>query len=302
MPDGSVVCLGSECADYARGLRYQPAPDAASDPIEKDVEELIESETEESNDPEAEESEEESEESEEVEEDPEESEETEEESEETEEDSEPDEVEEELDIEEPLYTSKYKYYADELPNAADPLSIDNFDKTYQICEVIFNNIDLRGVGATGNNAEIRYMGFGVMMTPEIFLKLASTLEHPTPGSLNNLENKRLNPGWGTPMLYIDAEKGIVTGHEGRHRAIVFAKLCPNRKFLVHIKPHGKYEMRARDVTKEIINKINRGMFSQNITLEKMFRKGQSDEEWTKECYVKGPLFSDVYLDKKPSFT
>jgi hypothetical protein len=281
LPDGSIAHFGSECADRAKSLQYKPSKVAdKSDPIEEDDEG---EESEESED--------------EVEDDDDE-----------EEDVEEDEESEEEEFE-PFFKSanRSEVYIDPLPHVAGLPTIDNFDTRYQICDIIFDSD--KGVGATGNNDNIRYMGFAVMMKPQIFLNLCYDLYPqggPRPGTLEHLKNTMLDPGWGPPMLYVNMDSGQVIGHEGRHRAFVFKEKCPDMEMLVHIKPSGtNRELRARDITKDMLNKMNKGLFCEEFL--KMSEEMRKDERWKKHHFVKGSswdipgapkLFSKVFLDEK----
>lgn len=185
------------------------------------------------------------------------------------------------------------YYAaiDPLPHAEAPLSIDNFDKRFQIGDVILDS--MHGSGATGNNANIRYMGFGVLMLPKKFVSLALPINGVYDASVKFLMDHKLDPGWGPPMLYVDLVKGIVTGHEGRHRVTAFSRVHPGKPILVHVVSRSTPEIRAKSITKDMLKKAKNGLFSEeysNLTEEE-----RSDPNQKKAKFVSGPLFSTVFL-------
>jgi hypothetical protein len=277
LPDGSISHFGSECADRVKALKYEPTRDK-SDPIEPD-EDVSEEEDEGEVEDEGEDDIEGGDDGEEVDE------------------------EEDLGIEfddeafqKPI--DKNLYYADPLPHVEGKVDIDNFDKKYQICNIIFDSKN--GVGSTGNNDNIRYMGFGVMMKPKVFLDLCFDLYRdggPREKTLEHLKDSMLVPGWGPSMLYVDIDSGQVVGHEGRHRALVFKEKCPDMEMLVHIKPSGtNRELRSRNITKDMLNKMNRGLFTEQF--KSLTPEQQASEYWKKHHYVKGKLFSTVFLDQK----
>jgi hypothetical protein len=174
-----------------------------------------------------------------------------------------------------------------------PPSIKNFDARYRICDVVFDTA--RGAGATGNNENIRYMGFAVLMKPGTFLKLATQLSRPEPKSLEYLESIAHDKGWGPPMLYVEMDTGMVTGHEGRHRSVLFSRMCPGKEILVHVKPsNSRSELRARGITDEMFSSMNQGLLSEEYA--SMARRHETvDEFWHDYYFVKGPLFSEVFI-------
>jgi len=193
------------------------------------------------------------------------------------------------------YTAKGfgNYYAaiDPLPHAEAPLSIDNFDKRFQIGDVILDS--MHGSGATGNNANIRYMGFGVLMLPKKFISLVLPLNGVYDTSVKFLMDHKLDPGWGPPMLYVDLVKGIVVGHEGRHRVTAFSRVHPGKPILVHMLSQSNPEIRARSITKEMLKKAKNGLFSQEY--HNLNEEERSDPNQKKAKFVSGPLFSTVFL-------
>jgi hypothetical protein len=170
-----------------------------------------------------------------------------------------------------------------------PLNIDTFDGRYFIdCENDRFVFDCEnGVGQAPNNANIRYMGFGVIMPPRTFLQLCAPLPSEFDDRSSNayMMERHDNIGWGPPTLYINVQDDpIVQGHEGRHRSRLFQHFC-GRPYLVHIIPRARYEMRARDVDEELLRKIRIGMHSE-VT------RGDSGR------WVSGPLFNVAFLQDR----
>jgi hypothetical protein len=137
---------------------------------------------------------------------------------------------------------------------------ENFDKRVDFCNgnIVLNSEKARG--SMPNNANVRYMGFAVLMKPQTFLDFAQTLpeKEKRQGTLEFLPSQARDPGWGPPSFYFDREAMHITGHEGRHRASLFQQAC-NELMLVHMFP--KYE-RARHMTPEIINDIRTNMMGE----------------------------------------
>lgn len=163
------------------------------------------------------------------------------------------------------------------PSYATEISPENFDGRFTIpgCPVVWDSRN--GLGATGNNADIRWFGFMALMRPETFLRLALPLGTPRERSTSGLERYRILPGWGPPMLYIDVSNRQmirVVGHEGRHRAIVFARLCPDALMPVAFMPRYK---RAKDMTPDVLQDIRVRMISEG------------------DGFVFGPLFDEVFV-------
>ena len=136
-----------------------------------------------------------------------------------------------------------------------------------------NNVNydsVNGIGAVGNNANIDYLGIKVLMKPSKFLRLALPLEASEKRSLEFLKTS-LKDGKpiGPPFLEIDLkddENGNPTpvgakvkGHEGRNRAYAIFELYGDEPILVHLFFLG---LRARHITPEIIEGINKKMVNQ----------------------------------------
>lgn len=107
----------------------------------------------------------------------------------------------------------------------------------------------RGVGATGNNGNVLYMGFVAFIRPSDFFELAwkdNSRQDRSELMTSTIEER----GMGTPFLLVSPEKYEspwgqlkVTGHEGRARMTIIEKLNGNKPFPVHIFPGP--ELRAR---------------------------------------------------------
>jgi hypothetical protein len=125
-----------------------------------------------------------------------------------------------------------------------PLSLRNYDGKFSIpCKdgsLLFDSVD--GVGAAPNNANVRYMGIGVIMRPSRFLDLTLPLHDPRPRSMEHFAKP--DTVMCPPTLYINMEgrNPRVTGHEGRHRATSILRRCGDARVLVHLFP---IELRAR---------------------------------------------------------
>jgi len=75
------------------------------------------------------------------------------------------------------------------------------------------------------NGLVGWKGKIVYTTPDKFLSLAKKLEHPSKTSLAYLKDKMSNEK-PLPylMLWVDMNNKKVTGHEGRHRAMIAKEL------------------------------------------------------------------------------
>jgi hypothetical protein len=175
-----------------------------------------------------------------------------------------------------------------LPHAEDDLSIENFDTRYQIRDVIFDT--RTGMGAVLNNRDVRRLGFGALVAPSKFLALCPPFD-PDPNLLR-LEEGMLDPGWGPPFLIIDITDMVVTGHEGRHRSKLFATKYPDQKILVHFFLKGGIQ--ARDVNKDLLKKMNAGLYNQEF-YSKLTSQQREDPAQKKKYFVKGPIFSEIFL-------
>lgn len=143
----------------------------------------------------------------------------------------------------------------------------------------------KGAGATSYNTDIDYFGFTVNMTPSTFLNLAS------PGGGVSAEGLKtfINDGGAiaSPMLYVKvpaewkygdlaATLGDVKiqSHEGRNRMIAIRELEGDIPVETHILLRSSgAEWRARNITPEIITKLNAGIMNEIGTV-----------------FIKGPLF------------
>jgi len=288
MPNGSVAYYGSECADQIRKINQAKSEAdyriAIGNPSVVPGEERSAQEEEDDADDEAEEGDEDD--------DADDEDDADDDADDADEDGPP--VNPYADPNNPYTAPGYgNYYAaiDPLPHAEAGLSIDNFDKRFQMGDVIFDST--HGSGAIPDNANIRYMGFGVLMLPKKFLSLVLPLNGVYDTSIKHLLDHKLDPGWGPPMIYVDFVKGVVVGHEGRHRVTAFSRVHPGKPLLVHIVPRSMPEMRARHITKEILKKASKGLFSEEY--HNLSDAERSDPFWKKAKFVNGPLFSEVFL-------
>jgi hypothetical protein len=129
----------------------------------------------------------------------------------------------------------------------------------------------QGIGSTGDNSNINYMGFVVWMTPRDFLAL-----NPARGTYPGYVRGAQALGWplGPLTLYVDQEPALdwdelaehkeralrgepvppyawrVTGHEGRGRGASHHQLYPDRLVPVSVFPRGG--MRARHLTPSLL--------------------------------------------------
>jgi hypothetical protein len=120
-----------------------------------------------------------------------------------------------------------------------------------------------GLGQTGDNRNIKYMGHISYMTPGQFLRLNP--ERVQGGTQFIDEAVRERTPIGPPMLYGDYDEGngtiTVTGHEGRGRAMAIQKLNPQIQMPVHVilRKEGKRgsegEMRSKVLTPEIAGSL-----------------------------------------------
>jgi hypothetical protein len=144
---------------------------------------------------------------------------------------------------------------------------DNFDKSVDFCggRIVFNSD--KGSGSAPNNANVRYMGFAALMQPWKFRELVQHLpEKDRRGdSLSFLPSTASTKGWGPPTIYFDVEKMQVTGHEGRHRSILFEQAC-HEPMLVHFFP--RFE-RARHMTYEVVTKVRQNLKGEKGSIDEV---------------------------------
>jgi putative chitinase len=140
-------------------------------------------------------------------------------------------------------------------------------------EVTIDNKD--GWGNVPYNQNVNYMGLRVQMTPRKFLELASELE--VPRSVDSIEaHIRKGGSIGAPFLQVvippewfdgDLSKPArIRGHEGRNRMIAVLKAEGNTPIETHLFFNGG--VRNRDLTPEIIKRLNQDITSERETLNK----------------------------------
>ena len=135
-----------------------------------------------------------------------------------------------------------------------------------------NDINGKGLGATGYNSNVKYRGLRVLMRPSTFLSLAAHISSPT--SVDYIVQHMKNGGaLGSPYLVVDVPEkyfkgdftGLnfanVVGHEGRNRMLAIQKLEGDDPVEVHLFGYG--EIRARDFTPDIIEQLQVVMRNQD---------------------------------------
>lgn len=135
-----------------------------------------------------------------------------------------------------------------------------------------NDMNGKGLGATGYNANVDYRGLRVLMKPSTFLSLAAHL--PSPTSVDYIVQHMKNGGaLGSPFLIVDIPEKYfegdftdltyakVVGHEGRNRMLAIQKLEGDAPVEVHLFGYG--EIRSRHFTPEIIEQLQLAMRSQD---------------------------------------
>ena len=145
--------------------------------------------------------------------------------------------------------------------------LENFDKRVEFCKgaVVFDSEN--GSGATPNNANIRYMGFAALMQPWKFRELAEHLPEKLQReeALEFLPTTAHTKGWGPPTIYFDRDDMRVTGHEGRHRSILFEKVC-QEPMLVHFLP---FRERARHMTYDVVSNIRKNLKGEKGSIDQI---------------------------------
>lgn len=135
-----------------------------------------------------------------------------------------------------------------------------------------NDMNGKGLGTTGYNANVDYRGLRILMKPSVFLSLAAHL--PSPTSVDYIVQHLKNGGaLGSPFLIVDIPEEYfegdftdlnyakVVGHEGRNRMLAIQKLEGDAPVEVHLFGYG--EIRARHFTTEIIEQLQLAMRSQD---------------------------------------
>ena len=135
-----------------------------------------------------------------------------------------------------------------------------------------NDMNGKGLGTTGYNANVDYRGLRTLMKPSTFLSLAAHL--PSPTSVDYIVQHMKNGGaLGSPFLIVDIPEKYfegdftdltyakVVGHEGRNRMLAIQKLEGDAPVEVHIFGYG--EIRARHFTPEIIEQLQLAMRNQD---------------------------------------
>jgi hypothetical protein len=140
------------------------------------------------------------------------------------------------------------------------------------------NIDNKnGWGAVPYNQEIDYRGLRVKMKPSVFEKLAAS-RGGEPAVDKVVQHIKNGGAIGAPFLSIfvdedDSQIPEVRGHEGRSRMLGVAEVHGDVPVETHLFFQGKIN-RARQLTPEFVEKINRYLISEN------------------DVMIKGPLFNE----------
>lgn len=127
--------------------------------------------------------------------------------------------------------------------------------------------NVKGLGSTSNNQEIRYRGFTALMKPSVFLSLAAPLDEPrsVPYIIKHIEQ---GGSIGSPYLTVDIPEqwyegdftnlsyARVTGHEGRNRMMAIQKLEGDNPVEMQIHLRGK---RGREISDEMMFQLQMAM-------------------------------------------
>lgn len=134
----------------------------------------------------------------------------------------------------------------------------NSEGRFNVGNVTFDNE--KGLGATPNNANVRYMGAVAWMTPGTFRKLAAYADRSDTAKELGQQLKD-GKSIGCPFLQLEVEregseiKSVrVVGHEGRARADAVAAANGGEHTIpVHLFP---VHLRARDLTQAFWDHVN----------------------------------------------
>ena len=112
-----------------------------------------------------------------------------------------------------------------------------------------------GLGATGNNRNVDYLGFTTYMRPKQFLDLNPVTPRHEPTASFMRAHAQSGAKFAPPFLNVmwhkKQKRWHVQGHEGRNRAQVMHELQPDVEIPVHVFPrHPDQELRARHLTDE----------------------------------------------------
>ena len=139
---------------------------------------------------------------------------------------------------------------------------------------IYEDVDIdnkNGWGAVPYNQEVDYRGLRVKMKPSVFINLAASRngEPPVPKVVQYVKD---GGAIGAPFLTInvdedDSQIPEVVGHEGRSRMAAILEVHGDVPVETHLFFQGKVS-RARHITPEFVEKINRYLISEN---DKMVR-------------------------------
>jgi 5'(3')-deoxyribonucleotidase len=170
----------------------------------------------------------------------------------------------------PQFKAWLKMYKQDPQKAARTFRTKHKEFLSQITEdVDIDNKD--GWGAVPYNQEVDYRGLRVKMKPSVFINLAASRngEPPVPKVVDHVKN---GGSIGAPFLSISVDEDEsqipeVVGHEGRSRMAAILEVHGDVPVETHLFFQGKVS-RARHITPEFVEKINRYLISEN---DKMVR-------------------------------
>ena len=154
---------------------------------------------------------------------------------------------------------------DDIHKLSEP-SPENFEEKYRVGNVYFDN--RKGMGAVGDNSNVVYKGFVVMLTPKQFLELAADHRGHREESAQDFVQV-ISEGYpiAAPFLEItlsdigDGGYATVLGHEGRARMLALLKFAREGSMGLHassrIPVHFLLNdgLRSRHITDEMIKSI-----------------------------------------------
>lgn len=146
---------------------------------------------------------------------------------------------------------------------------ENVDGKFTVGKVNFDNAN--GMGATGDNGNVAYMGCVIWMKPWDFREIATAADRGEDArqlSKHMLAGKPI----GCPCVYVSSDgDGLkVQGHEGRARAEAFAKINGNDMLMpVHVFFRGG--TRSRHIDLELLTKLKYKLIPEKGTAYKPIR-------------------------------
>jgi len=157
-----------------------------------------------------------------------------------------------------------------------PPSPENIEGRFVVSGIRFDQ--QRGIGAVPDQGNVNYMGYTVFMTPQEFLDL----NPPRPeGPLHGPTANRIRAGEpvASPFLQVRYKDGkvVITGHEGRGRALVLREMAPDAKIPVNV--FGPRDTRAGSMKEELVRAplepdSRRGAIGKAFTPDRIIWKGK----------------------------